>query len=170
MADNTGGVPVIGTLVPAKEGAFPVVRGCDIGLSNGERLEEFLRKNIDSETLEPSSYGSLVDEIELEVTPFPEVSPNNNMTIRLKRSGRMVMCSIFSSMKLPDYGIIIVEEIQIPENFRPALPVYMPYLCIKNGADKGQGQFIVSHTGIMNIYTNSIESGERCASTTWMVR
>lgn len=170
MTDNKGGVPVIGTLVPAKEGSFPVVRGCDVGLSNGDRLEDFLRKNIDSETLEASVNESLVDEIEIDIIPFEEISSNNTLHIRLKRSGRMVFCSIYSSMKLPDVGVLILEDVVIPENLRPSSPVYLPYLTIKNGIDHGLGQYIISPTGRMNIFANSTDNGERCASTTWMVR
>ena len=168
MANIEGGVEVIGTLVPMKENAYPVVRGCDVGLSNGDSLEEFLFNHLDSEVLDPAG-GDVLDEIELSDTPFPETNSENIIRMKLKKTGKQVFCSIYASLEMPDTGTISLSALKIPEGFRPAFPVYIPYVSTKNERERGVGQYIISTHGLVNIFSSSDEAAARCASTTWIV-
>jgi len=168
MTEDIGGVGVIGTLVPMNNGKFPVVRSCDVGLSNGDNLEHFIRNNFDDATM--SGSGDIVTDYEVSETPFSEVNEKNTIRIRLKKNGKQVFCSIYSSLELPENGILPFDTFMIPKDFRPIHTVYMPYISIKNERERGVGQFVISSTGHVNIFASSDEDGERCSSTTWITR
>ena len=168
MDNNAGGVAVIGTLVPTKPGKYPVVRGCDVGLSNGDNLESFLKKHVNSETMTDDG-GDIVTEVEINDTPFEETNKKNNIRIRLKKNGKQVFCTITSSLQLPDHGVLILDNVKIPKEFTPIFPVFMPFVAEKNGRNRGPGHFIISSRGIINIFSETDEDANRSTSTSWIV-
>lgn len=101
--------------------------------------------------------------------PFPEINPSNSIRIKLIRTAFVVTCTIIMKAQFPWKGRIEeIQEVRIPDGYRPAIEVLAPISEISNGQIFGTGRYIIKENGAIAIDVENESYLERMLTTTWI--
>ena len=98
--------------------------------------------------------------------PYAGLNPANRTRIYLNKIGRTVHCKIEMVAQFPTSGNYTVEEITIPEEYRPLHGEYASFAEISSTNVKGTGRFIVYEK--VSLHVENPEYAERIACLTWI--
>lgn len=98
--------------------------------------------------------------------PYAGLNPANRTRIYLNKIGRTVHCKIEMVAQFPTSGYYTVEEITIPEEYRPLHGEYASFAEISSTNVKGTGRFIVYEK--VSLHVENPEYAERIACLTWI--
>ena len=98
--------------------------------------------------------------------PYAGLNPANRTRIYLNKIGRTVHCKIEMVAQFPSSGNYTVEEITIPEEYRPLHGEYASFAEISSTIVKGTGRFIVYEK--VSLHVENPEYTERIACLTWI--
>ena len=101
--------------------------------------------------------------------PFPEINPSNSIRIKLVRTAFVVTCTIIMKAQFPWKGRIEeIQEVRIPDGYRPAIEVLAPISEVSNGQIFGTGRYIIKENGAIAIDVENESYLERMLTTTWI--
>lgn len=101
--------------------------------------------------------------------PFPEINPSNSIRIKLIRTAFVVTCTIIMKAQFPWKGRIEeIQEVRIPDGYRPAIEVLAPISEVSNGQIFGTGRYIIKENGAIAIDVENESYLERMLTTTWI--
>lgn len=101
--------------------------------------------------------------------PFPEINPSNSIRIKLIRTAFVVTCTIVMKAQFPWKGRIEeIQEVRIPDGYRPAIEVLAPISEVSNGQIFGTGRYIIKENGAIAIDVENESYLERMLTTTWI--
>lgn len=101
--------------------------------------------------------------------PFPEINPSNSIRIKLVRTAFVVTCTIIMKAQFPWKGRIEeIQEVRIPDGYRPAIEVLAPISEVSNGQIFGTGRYIIKENGAIAIDVENELYLERMLTTTWI--
>lgn len=101
--------------------------------------------------------------------PFPEINPSNFIRIKLIRTAFVVTCTIVMKAQFPWKGRIEeIQEVRIPDGYRPAIEVLAPISEVSNGLIFGTGRYIIKENGSIAIDVENESYLERMLTTTWI--
>lgn len=101
--------------------------------------------------------------------PFPETNPSNSIRIKLIRTAFVVTCTIIMKAQFPWKGRIEeIQEVRIPDGYRPAIEVLAPISEVSNGQIFGTGRYIIKENGAIAIDVENESYLERMLTTTWI--
>lgn len=101
--------------------------------------------------------------------PFPEINPSNSIRIKLIRTAFVVTCTIIMKAQFPWKGRIEeIQEVRIPDGYRPAIEVLAPISEVSNGQIFGTGRYIIKENGTIAIDVENESYLERMLTTTWI--
>lgn len=101
--------------------------------------------------------------------PFPEINPSNFIRIKLIRTAFVVTCTIIMKAQFPWKGRIEeIQEVRIPDGYRPAIEVLAPISEVSNGLIFGTGRYIIKENGSIAIDVENESYLERMLTTTWI--
>lgn len=101
--------------------------------------------------------------------PFPEINPSNFIRIKLIRTAFVVTCTIAMKAQFPWKGRIEeIQEVRIPDGYRPAIEVLAPISEVSNGLIFGTGRYIIKENGSIAIDVENESYLERMLTTTWI--
>lgn len=101
--------------------------------------------------------------------PFPEINPSNSIRIKLIRNAFVVTCTIIMKAQFPWKGRIEeIQEVRIPDGYRPAIEVLAPISEVSNGQIFGTGRYIIKENGAISIDVENELYLERMLTTTWI--
>lgn len=101
--------------------------------------------------------------------PFPEINPSNSIRIKLIRTAFVVTCTIIMKAQFPWKGRIEeIQEVRIPDGYRPAIEVLAPISEVSNGQIFGTGRYIIKENGTIAIDVENESYLERILTTTWI--
>ena len=101
--------------------------------------------------------------------PFPEINPSNSIRIKLIRTAFVVTCTIITKAQFPWKGRIEeIQEVRIPDGYRPAIEVLAPISEVSNGQIFGTGRYIIKENGAIAIDVENESYLERMLTTTWI--
>ena len=101
--------------------------------------------------------------------PFPEINPSNSIRIKLVRTAFVVTCTIVMKAQFPWKGRIEeIQEVRIPDGYRPAIEVLAPISEVSNGQIFGTGRYIIKENGAIAIDVENESYLERMLTTTWI--
>nr|DAJ02678.1 MAG TPA: tail protein [Caudoviricetes sp.] len=101
--------------------------------------------------------------------PFPEINPSNSIRIKLIRTAFVVTCTIIMKAQFPWKGRIEeIQEVRIPDGYRPAIEVLAPISEVSNGQIFGTGRYIIKENGAIAIDVENESYLERVLTTTWI--
>lgn len=101
--------------------------------------------------------------------PFPEINPSNSIRIKLVRTAFVVTCTIIMKAQFPWKGRIEeIQEVRIPDGYRPAIEVLAPISEVSNGQIFGTGRYIIKENGAIAIDAENESYLERMLTTTWI--
>lgn len=101
--------------------------------------------------------------------PFPEINPSNSIRIKLVRTAFVVTCTIIMKAQFPWKGRIEeIQEVRIPDGYRPAIEVLAPISEVSNGQIFGTGRYIIKENGAIAIDVGNELYLERMLTTTWI--
>ena len=101
--------------------------------------------------------------------PFPEINPSNSIRIKLIRTAFVVTCTIIMKAQFPWKGRIEeIQEVRIPDGYRPAIEVLAPISEVSNGQIFGTGRYIIKENGEIAIDVENESYLERMLTTTWI--
>lgn len=101
--------------------------------------------------------------------PFPEINPSNSIRIKLIRTAFAVTCTIIMKAQFPRKGRIEeIQEVRIPDGYRPAIEVLAPISEVSNGQIFGTGRYIIKENGAIAIDVENESYLERMLTTTWI--
>ena len=101
--------------------------------------------------------------------PFPEINPSNSIRIKLIRTAFVVTCTIIMKAQFPWKGRIEeIQEVRIPDGYRPAIEVFAPISEVSNGQIFGTGRYIIKENGAIAIDVENELYLERMLTTTWI--
>lgn len=101
--------------------------------------------------------------------PFPEINPSNSIRIKLIRTAFVVTCTIIMKAQFPWKGRIEeIQEVRIPDGYRPAIEVLTPISEVSNGQIFGTGRYIIKENGAIAIDVENESYLERMLTTTWI--
>ena len=101
--------------------------------------------------------------------PFPEINPSNSIRIKLIRTAFVVTCTIIMKAQFPWKGRIEeIQEVIIPDGYRPAIEVLAPISEVSNGQIFGTGRYIIKENGAIAIDVENESYLERMLTTTWI--
>lgn len=101
--------------------------------------------------------------------PFQEINPSNSIRIKLIRTAFVVMCTIIMKAQFPWKGRIEeIQEVRIPDGYRPAIEVLAPISEVSNGQIFGTGRYIIKENGAIAIDVENESYLERMLTTTWI--
>lgn len=101
--------------------------------------------------------------------PFPEINPSNSIRIKLIRTAFVVTCTIIMKAQFPWRGRIEeIQEVRIPDGYRPAIEVLAPISEVSNGQIFGTGRYIIKENGAIAIDVENESYLERMLTTTWI--
>lgn len=101
--------------------------------------------------------------------PFPEINPSNSIRIKLVRTAFVVTCTIIMKAQFPWKGRIEeIQEVRIPDGYRPAIEVLTPISEVSNGQIFGTGRYIIKENGAIAIDVENESYLERMLTTTWI--
>ena len=101
--------------------------------------------------------------------PFPEINPSNSIRIKLIRTAFVVTCTIIMKAQFPWKGRIEeLQEVRIPDGYRPAIEVLAPISEVSNGQIFGTGRYIIKENGAIAIDVENESYLERMLTTTWI--
>lgn len=101
--------------------------------------------------------------------PFPEINPSNFIRIKLIRTAFVVTCTIIMKAQFPWKGRIEeIQEVRIPDGYRPAIEVLAPISEVSNGLIFGTGRYIIKENGSIAIDVENESYLERMITTTWI--
>lgn len=101
--------------------------------------------------------------------PFQEINPSNSIRIKLIRTAFVVTCTIIMKAQFPWKGRIEeIQEVRIPDGYRPAIEVLAPISEVSNGQIFGTGRYIIKENGAIAIDVENESYLERMLTTTWI--
>ena len=101
--------------------------------------------------------------------PFPEINPSNSIRIKLVRTAFVVTCTIIMKAQFPWKGRIEeIQEVRIPDGYRPTIEVLAPISEVSNGQIFGTGRYIIKENGAIAIDVENESYLERMLTTTWI--
>lgn len=101
--------------------------------------------------------------------PFLEINPSNSIRIKLIRTAFVVTCTIIMKAQFPWKGRIEeIQEVRIPDGYRPAIEVFAPISEVSNGQIFGTGRYIIRENGAIAIDVENELYLERMLTTTWI--
>lgn len=101
--------------------------------------------------------------------PFPEINPSNSIRIKLIRTAFVVTCTIIMKAQFPWKGRIEeIQEVRIPDGYRPAIEVLAPISEVSNGQIFGTGRYIIKENGAIAIDVENESYLERMLTATWI--
>lgn len=101
--------------------------------------------------------------------PFPEINPSNSIRIKLVRTAFVVTCTIIMKAQFPWKGRFEeIQEVRIPDGYRPAIEVLAPISEVSNGQIFGTGRYIIKENGAIAIDVENESYLERMLTTTWI--
>lgn len=101
--------------------------------------------------------------------PFPEINPSNSIRIKLIRTAFVVTCTIIMKAQFPWKGRIEeIQEVRIPDGYRPAIEALAPISEVSNGQIFGTGRYIIKENGAIAIDVENESYLERMLTTTWI--
>ena len=101
--------------------------------------------------------------------PFQEINPSNSIRIKLIRTAFVVTCTIIMKAQFPWKGRIEeIQEVRIPDGYRPAIEVLVPISEVSNGQIFGTGRYIIKENGAIAIDAENESYLERMLTTTWI--
>ena len=101
--------------------------------------------------------------------PFPEINPSNSIRIKLIRTAFVVTCTIIMKAQFPWKGRIEeIQEVRIPDGYRPAIEVLASISEVSNGQIFGTGRYIIKENGAIAIDVENESYLERMLTTTWI--
>lgn len=101
--------------------------------------------------------------------PFPEINPSNSIRIKLVRTAFVVTCTIIMKAQFPWKGRIEeIQEVRIPDGYRPAIEVLAPISEVSNGQIFGTGRYIIKENGAIAIDVENESYLERMLTATWI--
>ena len=99
--------------------------------------------------------------------PFQEINPSNSIRIKLIRTAFVVTCTIIMKAQFPWKGRIEeIQEVRIPDGYRPAIEVLAPISEVSNGQIFGTGRYIIKENGAIAIDVENESYLERILTTT----
>lgn len=98
--------------------------------------------------------------------PYAGLNPANRTRIYLNKIGRTVRCKIEMVAQFPSSGNYTVEEITIPEEYRPLHGEYASFAEVSGTSVLGTGRFIVYEK--VSLHVENPGYTERIACLTWI--
>ena len=98
--------------------------------------------------------------------PYAGLNPANRTRIYLNKIGRTVHCKIEMVAQFPSSGNYTVEEITIPEEYRPLHGEYASFAEVSGTSVIGTGRFIVYEK--VSLHVENPGYAERIACLTWI--
>ena len=98
--------------------------------------------------------------------PYAGLNPANRTRIYLNKIGRTVHCKIEMVAQFPSSGNYTVEEITIPEEYRPLHGEYASFAEVSSTSVLGTGRFIVYEK--VSLHVENPGYTERIACLTWI--
>ena len=98
--------------------------------------------------------------------PYAGLNPANRTRIYLNKIGRTVHCKIEMVAQFPSSGNYTVEEITIPEEYRPLHGEYASFAEVSGTSVMGTGRFIVYEK--VSLHVENPGYTERIACLTWI--
>lgn len=98
--------------------------------------------------------------------PYAGLNPANRTRIYLNKIGRTVHCKIEMVAQFPSSGNYTVEEITIPEEYRPLHGEYASFAEVSGTSVMGTGRFIVYEK--VSLHVENPGYAERIACLTWI--
>ena len=98
--------------------------------------------------------------------PYAGLNPANRTRIYLNKIGRTVHCKIEMVAQFPSSGNYTVEEITIPEEYRPLHGEYASFAEVSGTSVMGAGRFIVYEK--VSLHVENPGYAERIACLTWI--
>lgn len=98
--------------------------------------------------------------------PYAGLNPANRTRIYLNKIGRTVHCKIEMVAQFPSSGNYTVEEIIIPEEYRPLHGEYASFAEVSGTSVMGTGRFIVYEK--VSLHVENPGYAERIACLTWI--
>ena len=98
--------------------------------------------------------------------PYAGLNPANRTRIYLNKIGRTVHCKIEMVAQFPSSGNYTVEEITIPEEYRPLHGEYASFAEVSGTSIMGTGRFIVYEK--VSLHVENPGYAERIACLTWI--
>lgn len=98
--------------------------------------------------------------------PYAGLNPSNRTRIYLNKIGRTVHCKIEMVAQFPSSGNYTVEEITIPEEYRPLHGEYASFAEVSGTSVMGTGRFIVYEK--VSLHVENPGYAERIACLTWI--
>lgn len=98
--------------------------------------------------------------------PYLQVNNGNRMHVWLTKIGRMVHCKIEMVAQFPSSGSYTLDEITIPEEYRPLHGEYTSFAEISSTSVMGTGRFIVYEK--VSLHVENPGYAERIACLTWI--
>lgn len=98
--------------------------------------------------------------------PYAGLNPSNRTRIYLNKIGRTVHCKIEMVAQFPSSGNYTVEEITIPEEYRPLHGEYASFAEVSGTNVMGTGRFIVYEK--VSLHVENPGYTERIACLTWI--
>ena len=98
--------------------------------------------------------------------PYAGLNPSNRTRIYLNKIGRTVHCKIEMVAQFPSSGNYTVEEITIPEEYRPLHGEYASFAEVSGTSVMGAGRFIVYEK--VSLHVENPGYAERIACLTWI--
>lgn len=98
--------------------------------------------------------------------PYLQTNSGNRMHVWLTKVGRMVHCKIEMVAQFPNSGSYTLDEITIPEEYRPLHGEYTSFAEISSANVMGTGRFIVYEK--VSLHVENPGYSERIACLTWI--
>lgn len=105
----------------------------------------------------------------LDCNPGTYLNPDNHLVVHLHKCGNIVSCSIECTAALTVGETLTIDEISIPDEYRPTVRVTMPYNNVDSGAIRANGgEWIIEETGQIRVINSDSSFIERYASMSWI--